>query len=289
MSPDQGASTLRVACLQMEPHVGRKADNLAHSLQHIAEAAAAGARLVVLPELCNTGYVFQSRAEAVEAAEPVPGGPSCRAWMSAAAQHGVVVVAGIAERVGERLYNSAAVLGPAGHLGTYRKNHLWDAENLFFEPGDLGMPVFEIEGGRFACAICYDMWFSEIYRMAAIGGADLLCVSTNWVPMRGQPANLPIMANLLAMGAAHTNALFVAAADRVGTERGQPFLGSSLIVGPDGWPLAGPASRDGQEMLLADIDLSEARRLRALNSFNHVLKDRRPQMYAMTLGLPLKL
>ncbi len=289
MSTDQSTETLRVACLQMEPRIGRKADNLARSLQGIAEAAAAGARLVVLPELCNTGYVFQSRAEAVDAAEPVPDGPSCRAWMSAAALHGVVVVAGIAERVGERLYNSAAVLGPAGHLGTYRKNHLWDAENLFFTPGDLGVPVFAIEGGRFACAICYDMWFGEIYRMAAIGGADLLCVPTNWVPMRGQPASLPVMANLLAMGGAHTNALFVAAADRVGIERGQPFLGSSLIVGPDGWPLAGPASRYAEEMLLADLALSEARRMRTLNSFNHVLKDRRPQMYAMTLETPLKL
>ncbi|VTY39831.1 N-carbamoyl-D-amino acid hydrolase [Xylophilus ampelinus] len=286
MSPGQSATRLRVACLQMDPRIGRKADNLARSLQGIADAAAAGARLVVLPELCNTGYVFQSRAEAVEAAEPVPDGPSCRAWMSAAARHGVVVVAGIAERVGERLYNAAAVLGPAGHLGTYRKNHLWDAENLFFEPGDLGMPVFEIEGGRFACAICYDMWFSEIYRMAAIGGADLLCVPTNWVPMRGQPGNLPMMANLLAMGGAHTNALFVAAADRIGVERGQRFLGSSLIVGPDGWPVAGPASSDAEEMLLADLDLSKARRLRTLNSFNHVLHDRRPPLYAAVLDAP---
>ena len=283
MSPDQSASTLRVACLQMEPRIGHKADNLTRSLQGIAEAAAAGARLVVLPELCNTGYVFQSRAEAVEAAEPVPDGPSCRAWASAATRHGVVVVAGIAERIGERLYNSAAVLGPAGHMGTYRKNHLWDAENLFFEPGDMGMPVFDIEGGRFACAICYDMWFGEIYRMAAIGGADLLCVPTNWVPMRAQPDNLPMMANLLAMAGAHTNALFVAAADRVGIERGQPFLGNSLIVGPDGWPLAGPASRDAEEMLLADLALSEARRLRAVNAFNHVLHDRRPQIYANVL------
>ena len=286
MSPVPSANRLRVACLQMEPHIGRKADNLARSLQGIAEAAAAGARLVVLPELCNTGYVFQSRAEAVEAAEPVPDGPSCQAWMSAATRHGVIVVAGIAERVGERLYNSAAVLGPAGHLGTYRKNHLWDAENLFFEPGDLGMPVFDIEGGRFACAICYDMWFSEIYRMAAIGGADLLCVPTNWVPMRAQPASLPMMANLLAMGGAHTNALFVAAADRIGVERGQPFLGNSLIVGPDGWPLAGPASTDVEEMLLADLALSDARRLRTVNSFNHVLQDRRPQVYATVPDAP---
>ena len=280
MNLNQKDNLLRVACMQMEPHVGRKADNLARTLECVAEAAAAGARIVVLPELCNTGYVFESREEASEAAERLPDGPSCEAWMRAAATHGVVIVAGIAERAGDRLFNAAAVVGPGGYLGTYRKNHLWDAENLFFEPGDLGVPVFEIEGGRFACAICYDMWFGEIYRMAAIGGADLLCVPTNWVPMRHQPAHLPMMSNLLAMGGAHTNALFVAAADRVGVERGQSFLGNSLIVGPDGWPLAGPASYDREEMLLADMDLAAARRMRTLNTFNHVLDDRRPQVYA---------
>lgn len=286
MNQGKNESTLRVACIQMEPRVGHKAANMARSLQFIAEAAAAGAQLVVLPELCNTGYVFQTHEEALAAAEPVPDGPSCQAWLKAAAEHSVVVVAGISELAGERLYNAAAVVGPAGYLGTYRKNHLWGEENLFFERGDLGMPVFEIKSGRFACAICYDMWFGEIYRMAAIEGADLLCVPTNWVPMRDQPANLPMMSNLLAMSGAHTNALFVAAADRVGVERGQPFLGNSLIVGPNGWPLAGPASPKKEEMLLADLDLSEARRLRQLTPFNHVLNDRRPQIYAPLLHGP---
>ncbi len=283
MNQEKKVSALRVACVQMEPRVGHKADNMARGLQLITEAAAAGARLVVLPELCNSGYVFETREEALEAGEPVPDGPSCKAWMNAAAENDVMIVAGIAERVGDVLYNSAAIVGPDGCLGTYRKNHLWGIEKQFFESGDLGVPVFEIEGGRFACAICYDMWFSEIYRMAAISGADLLCVPTNWVPMRDQPANLPIMSNLLAMGGAHTNALFIAAADRVGVERGQPFLGNSLIVGPNGWPVAGPASCDHEELLIADLDLSEARRLRQLNSFNHVLDDRRPQVYAPIL------
>ena len=182
MNQEKKVSALRVACVQMEPRVGHKADNMARGLQLITEAAAAGARLVVLPELCNSGYVFETREEALEAGEPVPDGPSCKAWMNAAAENDVMIVAGIAERVGDVLYNSAAIVGPDGCLGTYRKNHLWGIEKQFFESGDLGVPVFEIEGGRFACAICYDMWFSEIYRMAAISGADLLCVPTNWGP-----------------------------------------------------------------------------------------------------------
>jgi predicted amidohydrolase len=276
--------TLRVACIQMEPRIGQKADNMARSLQGIAEAAAAGAQLVVLPELCNTGYVFASREEAFAAAERVPDGPSCHAWIRAAAEHGVAIVAGIGEHAGDRIYNAAVIIGPAGYLGTYRKNHLWGEENLFFAPGDLGVPVFEIAGGRIACAICYDLWFAEIYRMAAIGGADLLCVPTNWVPMREQPGHLPMMANLLAMAGAHGNSIFVAAADRVGVERGQPFLGNSLIVGPSGWPMAGPASLEREEILLADLDLSEARRMRDLTPFNNVLNDRRPEVYEAVLG-----
>ncbi|MFN0313941.1 MAG: nitrilase family protein [Burkholderiales bacterium] len=281
-------SSLRVACLQMEPRVGEKERNVARSLELIARAAEAGAKLVVLPELCNSGYVFETREEAFALAEPVPDGPTTKTWSAAAAKHGMVIIAGIAERDGGKLYNSAVVTGPQGPMGTYRKNHLWGAENLYFEPGNLGMPVFDTPFGRIACAICYDIWFPETFRLAALQGADLLCVPTNWVPMPQQPANLPVMANVLAMGGAHSNSMFVAAADRVGTERGQPFLGNSLIVSHSGWPLAGPASFDREEMIVADMNLSDARRKRNLNEFNQLLRDRRTDVYDEMLGSGIK-
>jgi predicted amidohydrolase len=157
--------------------------------------------------------------------------------------------------------------------------HLWGDEHLYFEPGNRGMPVFHAPFGRVACAICYDMWFPEVFRLAAAGGADILCVPTNWVPMPAQPAGLPVMANLLAMAGAHSNGLFVAAADRVGVERGQPFLGCSLIVGAHGWPVSGPASPDAEEILVSSVNLADARRNRQLNTFNNVLRDRRPDIY----------
>jgi predicted amidohydrolase len=281
-------STLRIACLQMEPRVGRKEANVARALELLQQAAQAGAQLAVLPELCNSGYVFETREEAFALAEELPAGPTSRAWLEAARNHSMVIVAGIAEREGEALYNSAAVVSPRGYLGTYRKNHLWGAENLFFEPGNLGVPVFHIGPGRIACAICYDIWFPEIFRMAALQGADLLCVATNWVPMPEQPSHLPVMANLLAMGGAHSNSMFVAAADRIGVERGQPFLGHSLIVSHTGWPLAGPASLDREEMLIADINLSDARRKRSLNEFNHLVRDRRADLYGDMAGAAAK-
>jgi len=284
----QPESSLRVATIQMEPRVGQKETNVARSLALMAEAAKGGAQLVVLPELCNSGYVFETREEAFELAEEIPTGASSRAWMDAAKKYNLYVVAGIAEREGETLFNSAVVLGPKGYIGTYRKNHLWGAENLFFEPGNLGVPVFRIGAGRIACAICYDIWFPEIFRLAALQGADLLCVPTNWVPMPSQPKDSMVMANILAMAGAHSNSMFVAAADRVGVERGQPFLGNSVIVSHSGWLLAGPASADGEEILFANMNLSDARRKRSLNEFNQVLRDRRTDFYDQMLGASAK-
>ncbi len=277
-------SRMKVACLQMEPRIGQVQANVARSLELIAQAARAGARLVVLPELCNTGYVFKTREEALDLSEEVPDGPTCEAWVAAARKHAMFIVAGITERKGDKLYNSAVLIGPEGYIGTYRKNHLWGAENTIFEPGNLGVPVFDIGAGRVACAICYDIWFPEIFRLAALQGADMLCVATNWVPMPAQPGNLPMMANILTMGGAHANSMFVAAADRIGVERGQPFLGNSLIVSHTGWPLAGPASLDREEMIVAEIDLADARRNRNLTDFNEQLRDRRTDLYGEMLG-----
>jgi predicted amidohydrolase len=281
-------SRLRVACVQMNPAIGETRRNVARTLELIAQAAARGAQLIVLPELCNTGYVFETREEAFALAETIPAGPTTQAWIEAAAKHRVILVAGITERQGDVLYNSAAIVGPQGPIGTYRKNHLWGAENLFFEPGDLGVPVFHVGAGRIACAICYDIWFPETFRLAALQGADLLCVPTNWVPMPSQPESMMVMANILAMGGAHSNSMFVACADRVGNERGQPFLGNSLIASQTGWPLAGPASADGEEIIVADMNLADARRKRSLNDFNQLLRDRRTDVYGEMLGAQAK-
>ena len=275
---------VRIACIQMEPRVGQKAANVAKSLELIATAARKGAKLVVLPELANSGYVFESREEAFALAEQVPGGPTTQAWSKAAEEFGLTIVAGIAERVGTKLYNSAAIIGPEGYIGTFRKVHLWNEENLFFEPGNLGFPVFATPIGRIGAMICYDGWFPEGHRLLALQGADLICIPTNWVPIPGQDPKREAMANILCMAAAHSNSVFIAAADRVGTERGQPFLGESLIVSYTGWPVAGPASRTDEEIIYAEVNLSDARRKRNWNEYNQVLRDRRKDVYDEMLG-----
>lgn len=284
-SPDR---KVRVACVQMHPKVGDKAGNLAASCRFIEQAAAAGAELIVLPELCNSGYVFESMEEAVSLAEPVPGGPSCEAWADLAARLKVHIVAGIDEAADGTLYNSAVVIGPEGYLATYRKVHLWDNENLYFTPGDLGFPVVETPLGRLGVFICYDTWFAECYRLCVLQGADIICLPTNWVPIPGQDPKREAMANILCMGAAHTNSVYVAAADRVGEERGQPFVGQSLIVSYTGWPIGGPASATEEEIIYADVNPAEARAAREWNRHNNILHDRRTDLYDEMLGTAVK-
>ena len=242
-------SEITIGCIQMEPVVGAKQANLASSLKRIEQAAGEGARLIVLPELANSGYVFRDRDEAFALAEEVPAGETTAAWSEAARRHDVYIVAGIAERAGSALYNSAVVIGPSGYIGTFRKVHLWDDENLFFEPGDLGFPVFKTPIGRIGVAICYDGWFPETFRLrrcrAPISSA---CRPTGFrFPARKQGARRwPTFSH---MAAAHCNSLFIACADRVGTERGQPFEGQSVIVNCTGWLVAGPASRDAEDII----------------------------------------
>jgi N-carbamoylputrescine amidase len=271
--------TITVAAVQMEPRIGEPERNRAHSLDLIEQAADCGARLIVLPELANSGYMFTSRAEAMALAEESTRGTTIGAWCKAAAARGLTIVAGFCERSGEMLYNSAIVIGAGGVIGLFRKVHLWDKENVVFTPGDLGFPVFDLPFGRMGVCICYDGWFPETYRVCALAAADLVAVPTNWVPMPEQPPGREVMANTLVMAGAHSNGLFVVAADRVGTERGQPFLGNSLIVGPTGFPLAGPASAEHEEILLATIAPRSTTNARRLNAHNHLLGNRRPEQY----------
>ena len=268
MAHDKGDRIVNVACVQMRPEVGNKAKNVARSIECIEQAVGDGAQLVVLPELCNSGYVFENMEEAVALSEPVPGGESCNTWSGLAAKLNVHIVAGINERDGDDLFNSSVVIGPSGHLATYRKVHLWNNENLFFKPGNLGFPVVDTPVGKLGTFICYDTWFSESYRLCAVQGADIICLPTNWVPIPGQDPNRE----------------FVAAADRVGEERGQPFIGQSLIVSHTGWPIGGPASFDSEEIIHANCNLDDARRHRVWNKHNRVLHDRRTDIYGETLG-----
>ncbi|MBW2057281.1 MAG: nitrilase family protein [Deltaproteobacteria bacterium] len=275
-------SLIKVAAIQMEPHIGDKEYNIQKQLDLIEKAAKQGARLMVLPELGNTGYIFNTRDEVSELAEEVPDGPSSHAWIKACKELGVYICAGIAEREGGKFYNSAALVGPDGFIGKYRKLHLWDEEKLFFEPGDLGIPVFHLPFGRVGIMICYDGWHPEVARILALQGADIICDPTCWVlvPDIVTPEN-PVSA-YVHMASAHVNGVFMICADRCGTERDCVFLGNSCIAGPAGF-VSGPAGFEKEEVIVAEINVVQAR-YRHWTSLASPLADRRTDVYDSLLG-----
>lgn len=243
----------------------------------ITAAADGGARVIVLPELTPSGYVFSGPAEARSLAEPADG-PTAAQWSRLAANRDLVIVGGICE-LGERgrLYNSAILVDHRGLRAVYRKAHLWDGELACFVPGDAAPPVIGTRYGRIAVLICYDAEFPEWVRLPALAGAELLAVPTNW-PAEPVPAGQRPMVVASIQVAAFANRMFIAAACRCGPERGVSWVGGSIIAGQDGYPLAGPAGPDGPPLLLADCDLQLARS-KATSPHNDAHADRRPDLY----------
>ena len=285
---NEAVSAVRVAVVQFDPQVGiqHSQANLEHSLELAREAAINGANLIVLPELANTGYLFGTRQEAFLHAELIPEGPSMQAWLDFARKHQVYLAAGLAERDGVQLFDSAVLVGPGGFIGKYRKAHLWNREKLWFTPGNLGFPVFDTPIGRIGLLICWDIWFPEVPRLLSLQGADIICSLNNWIwtppPLFDDSGKC--MASYLTMTAAHANNVFIAAANRIGEEQGERYLGCSLITGTNGWPIGKVASADEQTILYADIDLTSARSAPIWNSLNDLHRDRRVDVYESMLG-----
>jgi 5-aminopentanamidase len=266
-----------VAVCQLALAVGEMAENRAAVAAAVAQAAQRGAGLVVLPELCDSGYVFTGADEARRLAAPAAESPALRQWQELAARHTTVIAGGFCELGADgNLYNSAALVDGSGTLALYRKAHLWDAEKLVFTPGDAPPPVVELPFGRVAMMVCYDLEFPEWVRLPALAGADLIAAPVNW-PAFPVPAGQRPLDVVRVQAAASVNRVFIAVADRCRAERGVEWVGGSLIAGPDGYPLAGPAG-DRPCLLTAECGLAEARDKR-ISPHNDTLADRRPALY----------
>jgi predicted amidohydrolase len=272
------SSSLRIACAQLGPAIGQIAANRERATEAIDSAAAQGARLVVLPELCITGYCFADADEARGCAEPLDG-PTVRGWCEQAARHDLVVVGGICELDPDgALRNSAVIVDASGVRAAYRKSHLWDREPAIFRRGDEPAPVVDTAAGRIGVAVCYDAVFPEHLRRLGLAGAEIVAVPMA-SPAPAQPTEPIAIEIALAMAAANSNRVYVAQADRTRDERGTRWAQASVIVDPDGSVVAGPA--DGEALLLADADLARARD-KSWGERNDVLGDRRPELYTTT-------
>lgn len=267
-----------LAVCQLALSVGDLGANADAAAAAVAQAASMNADLVVLPELADTGYVFTGPDEARGLASPVDDNPTLGRWRALAARFGTVIVGGFCELGGDgALYNSAAVVDASGTLALYRKAHLWDAEKRVFTPGDAPPPVVDLPFGAVAVMICYDLEFPEWVRLAALGGGSLIAAPVNW-PAAGVPAGERPSDVVRVQADASVNRVFIAVADRCQDERGVSWVGGTVIVGPDGYPLAGPVVGDRPAVLIAECDLARAADKRT-SAHNDALADRRPALY----------
>lgn len=263
---------MNIAAVQTGPEFGRKEANTAAALELMASVKA---DLFVLPELFATGYHFADAAEAAGMAEPVDG-PTFRALARHARTTGSFICYGFAE-ASDALYNSAALIGPGGLVGLYRKTHLFSRETVIFTPGNLGFPVFDLPFGRVGIMVCFDWIYPEAARSLALQGAAVILHPSNLVtPYCPDAMITPCL----------ENRIFAVTADRTGTDvrphGSLTFIGRSQIVTPKGEVLRRLGETE-TGVAVADIDPALAAD-KKFNEYNNLLGDRREEWYFRTRG-----
>lgn len=229
------------------------------------EAAAAGARLLITPEAFTSGYDVPDIAEQ---AQPVDG-----AWerqiVAIAAEAGIAILYGHPERDGDTIFNSATLVDRDGRiLARHHKVHLYGDVDRVYRPGATLDALAEIDGVRVGVLICYDVEFPESVRALALAGADLVAVPTALM------TPYEVVTRTLVPARAYENQVYLAYANRSGSEGSLTYCGESCVVGPDGVDRSRAGS--GDELLLAEIDPAELAASRADNTH---LGDRRPELY----------
>ncbi len=264
----------RIVALQLASALCDLAGNLARATAALTDALQQGAEVVVLPELVTSGYLFADAEEARAAGLPTTH-PVFGRW--AQRLGGAVLVVGFAELGADgRLYNSAAVLDASGLRAVYRKVHLWNREKELFTPGDALPPVVETSHGRIGVMICFDLEFPEWTRIAALAGADLLAVPTNWPALEPAPAGDRAPEVEIGVATARMNRMAIAFADRVGVERGVDWTAGTGIVSAEGRLIDSAGSGVGAAW--ADLDLA-ASRDKGWGELVDLFGDRRPDLY----------
>jgi predicted amidohydrolase len=264
---------MKVAAAQMHPKFAEPEANRKIIRRTIQRARSEDIDLIVFPELCVSGYNFTSFAQVQEIAEPVPDGPTTLLLQTLAKEHGMVIVAGLAEYESTtRLYNSAVVVGPNGFVASYRKIHLFAREKEWFTPGQIAPQVWKVLGTKLGVLVCFDWAFPEASRILMLEGCEVLCL----------PANLVLpYAQRTMIARSIENRLFTILANRVGSERTLTFTGHSQITDTHGEILA-KGSLKKSELISADINPTQARD-KFLTRTNHIVEDRRIDLYTRLL------
>lgn len=260
---------MKIGFLQFQVNFGDVAANHRRAVELIGSERF---DLLVLPELCFSGYFMPSRAVAFELAEEAGKGPSFDLVAGLARQSNGAIVFGFPERDGDKVYNSAALVRPDGSYSVYRKTHLFYLEKQWFDPGNTGLQVFEFRDVRIGMMICFDWVFPEAMRRLMLDGADIVCHPSNLV--------LPYCQDAMVTRCLE-NRVFAVTSNRTGTDRQGSdefvFTGRSQITATKGEILA-RASAEGELMEFAEIDPFSARD-KSITALNGILTDRRPEMY----------
>ena len=223
--------------------------------------------VVVLPELANSGYNFESKLQARELSESIEESVYLEFLKKSCRTYNFVIASGFLERDGNELYNSAVLMGSDGLIGKYRKLHLFMKEKEIFKAGDLGLPIFEWNGVKIGMLICFDWMFPEVWRRMALKGVDLILHPSNLV--------LPYAQSVIPSYAL-VNRIFIATANRIGTEKELKFTGQSIIVDVEGEILHGA---DQSECVIStEINILKARD-KKITPLNDIFEDRRTDIY----------
>jgi predicted amidohydrolase len=258
----------KVSVIQFQPKIADPEENI-RRLEPLFQAAH-GSRVVVLPELSNAGYNFEGYDEARQYSEVIGKEGIFQDYLLGQAKaRNIFIVSGINERDGDRLFNTSILVGSSGIMGKYRKAHLFMNEKDIFQKGDAGFPVFDLGGFKIGMMICFDYLFPEPWRLMAQQGADLICHPSNLLTMNAHRC-LP--------GLSLMNRIYIATANRFGTERSITFSGLSVLSDPLGNTIA-MASPHKSEIISTEID-TELSRNKMITMRNHVFDDRRPEIYA---------
>jgi N-carbamoylputrescine amidase len=276
---------MKLGIIQMAANP-RAEDALGRALQLVRDAAAAGAQVVVLPELFRWPYPTQVMDPAqFRFAEPLPG-PTTEAVSAVARELGVVVVASLFEERAPGLgHNTAVVFGPAGDtLGVYRKAHIPDDplyyEKFYFTPGDTPGLVVDTPFGRLGVLVCWDQWYPEAARLVALAGAEVIVYPTaiGTIEEEGPEEHARQLDawQTVQRGHAVANGVYVAAVNRVGSEDELTFWGNSFVAGPQGeWLHTSGDEPDAVSVIDCDPErLGEVRRMWPF------FRDRRIDLYA---------
>jgi predicted amidohydrolase len=260
---------MKIGYYQFRPLFGKINRNVSKVIETLRDASA---DIIVIPELPFTGYYFRDREEVKSLAEDPSRSTGVESLINLCRERDFYLVTGFAEKVRDKYFNSALLLGPEGIVHIYRKIHLFNEEKNWFDPGDTPLQIHKIRGANIGMMVCFDWIFPETTRTLAVLGADIVCHPSNLVLSYCQQTMLSRCLE---------NGIFAVTANRFGADKRHHgelrFTGKSQVAAPKG-KLLHRAYSQREELYITEIDVNLARE-KKMTPLNDLMEDRCPAFY----------